>query len=330
MTDNTPTALRLLTASRLKDARACQRRHKHRYVDGYLPIEDVQPLRFGSLIHAGLAAWWSEPDPGARLTKALDTIPADAEPFDAAMARALLIGYDTRWTGQPFDVLGVEAEFRGPLVNPATGVRSRTWELGGKIDALARDPEGRVLLVEHKTTVSDIEPGGEYWKRLRLDGQVSVYFEGARLLGHDVAACLYDVLRKPGQRPLKATPKEARKYTKQGALYANQRDADETPDQYFNRLIEAIAAEPAAYFQRGEVVRFETEMADAMFDVWSIGRQIRDAELAGRFPRNPDSCTSYGRTCPYFGVCTGEASLTDPALFRHVVDVHPELGSNGN
>ena len=36
-------------------------------------------------------------------------------------------------------------------------------------------------------------------------------FDGAAALGHDVAGCLYDVICKPGLRPLKATPVEARK-----------------------------------------------------------------------------------------------------------------------
>jgi hypothetical protein len=331
MTISTPaTPLPLLTASRLKDARACQRRHKHRYLDGYAPIEDVQPLRFGSLMHEALAAWWTA-DAGDRLTPALAAIPDDAEPFDAAMARALILGYDTRWAGQTLTTLAVEQEFRCPLINPATSAASRTWELAGKLDAVAQDTEGRVILVEHKTTASDITPGGEYWRRLRLDGQVSIYFEGARASGYDVQVCLYDVLRKPGLRPLKATPPDARKYTKDGYLYKTQRDADETAEQYFDRLCEAIAENPAAYYQRGDVVRLDAEMAEAMFDVWQIGRQIRESDLAQRWPRNPDACSNYGRTCAFFDVCCNQASLDDTTIFRKLTDPHSELLTvNGN
>jgi hypothetical protein len=320
-------ALPLLTASRLKDARACQRLHKHRYLDGYVPTEDVTPLRFGSMFHRALEAWWTSPDRASALDLALATVSGDADPFESAMAKALIIGYDTRWMDQALTVLAVEQEFRGPLVNPTTGARSRTWELGGKIDAIARDGDGRTLIVEHKTTTSDIEPGGEYWKRLRLDGQVSIYFEGASTAGYAADACLYDVIRKPQLRPLKATPIESRKYTKQGALYANQREADETPAEYFVRLCAAISEAPANHFQRGEVVRLDAERTEAMFDVWSIGRQIREAELAGRFPRNDDACVRYGRTCAFFSVCCGEASLDDPALFRKVAAVHQELST---
>jgi hypothetical protein len=40
-----------------------------------------------------------------------------------------------------------------------------------------------VLVVEHKTSSEDVTPGSFYWSRLRMDGQVSVYFDGARALG---------------------------------------------------------------------------------------------------------------------------------------------------
>lgn len=322
--------LPLLTASRLKSARACQRQHKYRYLDGYVPVEDARPLRFGTLIHEALAAWWGAPA-GERLdaaTAALDDAQAreaGSDLFDLAAAHALIIGYDARWAGQEFETLAVEQEFRTALVNPTTGHPSRTWELGGKIDALARRPDGSSVIVEHKTTVSDITPGSECWRRLRLDGQISLYFQGARSLGHDVQACVYDIIRKPTQRPFKATPPEARKYTKDGYMYKTQRDTDETPNQFFERLVEAIAEDPSAYYQRGDVVRLDAEMDDALFDVWQLGQQIRESVNVGRFPRNPDSCSLYGRTCAYFAACCGEASLDDPTLFRRVDDPHVEL-----
>jgi hypothetical protein len=316
--------LPLLTASRLRDARACQRLHKHRYFDGYIPLEDVGPLRFGRIFHTALEAWWSSPSYD-KLNSGLLSIPSEADPFEAAIVRALLVGYHERWHRESLDVLAVEGEFRVPLINPGSGAPSRTWELGGKWDAIARDGNNRVLLVEHKTTSEDITPGSEYWKRLRLDGQISIYFEGARSSGFDVAACLYDVIRKPGIRPLKATPVESRQFKKDGTLYANQRIDDEAPDDFEARLTAAISEDPNRYYGRGEIVRLESEMDEAMYDVWTLGKQIQESRLAGRFPRNPDSCVRWGRTCAYFGVCSGEASLQDEMLFRRVANVHPEL-----
>ena len=240
----------------------------------------------------------------------------------------MLRGYHHRWqdTLQHYEVLAVELQFQAPLVNPQTGRASRIWELGGKIDALVRDlRDSRVLLVEHKTSSEDLSDGSEYWRRLRMDGQVSIYYEGARACGHDVRGCIYDVLKKPALRPLKATPVEDRKFKKDGSLYANQREADETPAEYRQRIVEAMAPEGDKYFRRGEVIRLEAEMAEAMWDVWQVAQQIHEADSNGRYPRNPDACSSFGRACPFLDLCTGLAYADDTSRFRREANVHPEL-----
>jgi hypothetical protein len=299
---------KILSSSRLRDARACQRLHRFKYLDGYRPVADADVLRFGSLVHAGLEAWWKAP--ADRIDAALAAMRVgEADPFERGRAEAMVVGYDARWGDEAIEVLAVEVEFCTSLVNPETQARSRTWLLGGKIDAIVRI-DGRVLLVEHKTTSEDVTPGSSYWKRLRLDGQVSIYYEGARSLGFDVEGCVYDVLVKPGLRPYKVNQK---------------RKADETPDEFRARCMETIGAAPSEYYARGEVVRLETEMADALTDIWQIGRMLRENELGDRFPRNVDSCVRYGRPCPFFSVCAGEASLDDPTLYRKSMNVHPEL-----
>jgi hypothetical protein len=254
--------------------------------------------------------------------------PAHVDPFDLARADVMLAGYDARWAADMdrYEVLGVELEFTAPVRNPETGMPSRTWILGGKLDVRIREHEtNSVLIVEHKTTSLDAGPGSDYLKRLRMDGQVTVYYAGAESLGEPVDGCLYDVLIKPGQRPLKATPADSRKYTKEGRLYANQRERDETPDEYRDRLTEAVSAEPNDFFLRARVVRLEHEMRDGMADVWQTGRAIRESILANSHPRNPGACVRYGRTCEFFGVCCGEASLSDERLFRRSAGIHSEL-----
>lgn len=257
----------------------------------------------------------------------------NADPYDLARARAMLIGYDARWGAEQtrYDVLAVEAEFNAAVVNPATNSPSRTWRLGGKLDVLVYDRIDLVrVLVEHKTTSENACPGSDYIKRLRLDGQVSIYFDGSAALDLGADKCMYDVLTKPALRPGKATPPEARKYTKDGRLYANQRDADETPEEFFGRLIAAICEDPNRYFTRADVVRLDAEMHEARLDLWDLGRSLRENHLAGRYPRNPDACVRYGRTCEYFEVCTGEASLDDPSKFQRSEVVHAELSTNAD
>lgn len=355
---NNPEQLPILSASRLKDARACQRLHKLQYLDGYRPVAEADVLRFGTLNHGWLEAWWDAAHAGAdRLDAALaflanpvdrDGRSLEPDPYDRARAEAMAIGYDARWSCEQLRVVGVEVEFRASLVNPQTGAPSRTWQLGGKIDAIVELPDGRVFIVEHKTSSEDVSPGSEYWKRLRMDGQVSVYFEGGRSLGLKVEGCLYDVLKKDPRRPgavplldengvkivLDAAGQRVR--TKDGKKWRESADASqgyvlqtrpETPDEFKRRLLEAVAENPTAFYARGEVVRLEAEMGEALFDIWQLGQQLREAERAGRHPRNPDSCIRYGRTCPFFAACAGEASLEDASLFRRSAHVHPELAA---
>lgn len=264
------------------------------------------------------------------LTAAIDAIYSagvDSDFFELARASEMLRGYYWRWHDEPLEVLAVEQQFLAPLINPETSAPSRTYQLGGKLDAVVRDlRDGLVYKVEHKTASVQIGVGSTYWKRLQIDPQISTYYAGARELGYDVSGCLYDVLAKPKQRPYKATPVEDRKYVqKTGALYANQREADETPDEYAARIRAAITADPDAYYQRGTVVRLESEERDAEQDRWQTARLIRESHLSGRFPRNPESCIRYERECDYFGVCTGTADLGDELLFRRTTNVHEEL-----
>jgi hypothetical protein len=321
--------LRVVTNSELKTARRCLREHHLAYGLGIRSTVEPEAFIDGNAIHLALASWWLAQGDVDPLQVALDELQRlDLDPYKHAKLACMLQGYHVRWIDgrKDYEVLAVEREFRTQLINPATGAPSRTYDLGGKVDVIAKDKRtGLVTLIEHKTTSEDIGAGSVYWKRLLLDSQISVYYDGARALGFPIDECLYDVLGKPQQRPFKATAQECRKYTKSGALYANQRDADETPEEYAGRILESILAEPDRYYQRGVVVRLGDEMVEARHDTWQQARLIAEADALGRHPRNPDSCMRYGRPCDYFGPCTGTASLEDPALFVRVENVHQEL-----
>lgn len=322
--------LPILTNSEAKTFKRCAREHHIAYRLGIRARVAPEPLRFGTLLHRGLEAWWrgamAKAPRETWLPAAFEATRNDAEDaFERIRAEELLRGYDARWGAEPLEVLGVEVEFSAHLVNPATGSESRTFELGGKIDAIVRMPTGEVFIVEHKGSGEDIGAGSDYWKRLRLDSQVSTYFVGGRALGYDVQGCLYDVIGKPKLQPLQATPEESRKYKKDGTLYANQRDRDEAPEEFRLRLRDALAEDPDRFYVRGVVTRLEEDERDAAFDLWQTARAIADAERLERFPRNDQSCVRWGRSCPYFAACTHETSLDDPERFRRVTKTHEEL-----
>lgn len=329
----------VLTSSALSTARSCLRRYDFAYRRGIRPLETAGALRFGTATHAALEGRWRELGGELPFTPAL---PEDA--FEAAKLRALMAGYDARWAddAELYEVIAIEVSFNAGLFTPQ-GHASTRWGLAGKLDGVIRERRtGRLLLLEHKTTSEDIRPGSDYWTRLRMDAQVSIYYDGAAALGHEVDGCLYDVIAKPKLEPLRATPVEKRKWT-QGKrckackgqpaqcmacfdvepprLYADVREFDETPEEYEARCMEAIAAEPDRYFARAEVVRLESEILAARRDVWETSRLIS----SGHYPRNVDACMKWGRPCPYLPVCSGGATLEDDTRYRKLTTLHPEL-----
>ncbi len=395
--------MQLMTISRLGSFRTCRRLHYYQYELGAKPLRKAQILGFGTMLHNALEQWWlawgdvqegSHVDPlvlafaGIEATWAGVSEETELNEFDLVKVEELVRGYHFRWAPEMGDleVLAVEAQFGGDdavcrLVNPLTGRLSQTFSLGGKIDVLLRRRStGTKHLMEHKSTTADLSPGADYWARLRMDGQISTYFDGAVTLGHPVESCIYDVAKRPTLKPLKETPEDKREYTKPrdakpgkpckvcketslarakeygekllvkeipydpgcsdctppkpaepSRLYSGMRDRNETPEEYRVRLRTDIVDNPNAYYQRGDVVRLEQDMDEHRTDVWMSCQSLRDNQLAARelgakaWPRNPGACVRFGRFCEYYDVCTGAASIDDPARFRQARSVHEEL-----
>ena len=325
--------MNLLTSSRMRSFRECARLHHLRYVDGWRSVRESEPLRFGSAFHEGLAAWWTargrgEAD-GALAAAILSPALLAMDPFDRVRVEELLRGFDASWREEAgcYEVLGVETPFETALLNPATWRASNTWRLAGKIDALLRDrATGRVLVAEWKTTSESVEdPAAPYWTKLQMDAQISAYVIGGESLGHEVQEILYGVSQRPGLRPLLATPPESRKYRKDGALYAGQRELDETVEEFRGRIRAAIEESPTRYFQRRVIPRTESQIQDFLADAWMQARAMRESERLGLWPRNPDACHRFG-TCAFWQVCSsGLAPGEFPTQYERHEDVNPEL-----
>lgn len=321
--------MQLLTNSRIKSYRACPRQHRNSYTLGYSPIREAPALAFGTATHSCLQAYWEArrvSSPMSPFDRAIAAIPANMDPFARARLEAMLVAYTASWDNERVEVIFEEREFRLPLINPDTGHPSKTFELAGKIDLMLRLEDGRVAIVEHKTRSGDAAAGSDYRDALVLDGQITQYFLGAESLGYAPDVCIYDVLLKPNTRPALATPHEVRRYTKTGALYASQRERDETVDEYRDRLLADVSSGPSKYVQTFEVARLDDERDEYNGDIWDIAAEIRASERTGRSRRNPDSCHRYGSPCSYLPVCQRRASLEDTTLYKLTVQ-HPELAT---
>ena len=264
-----------LTSSRVAAFRRCPRYHAHVYLDRY-EVPPSAPQALGTAVHAQLARLWS----GAAIELTGD-----------AIADALLAGYVAHW-GRPAPC-AVEVPFDCPLPSVDLLAVHETLRLAGTIDAL---DFSLGAIVEHKTASSIDE---DYWARIAMDSQISQYVIGAESLGAHVTSVIYDVIRTPALRPLLATPETSRKHTKDGKLYAAQRDQDETPEEFADRVRLDIAARPEHYFQRRTFVRTAAQLSAHLRSIWEWADLIMTDSRA----QNTDACTRFG-TCPFFHSCS--------------------------
>lgn len=279
------------TVSSIREWRTCRRRYQYKHVELVRPARSTSALSLGTAVHAGIESFLkSEP------------VSVDGCEFindsDRSKARAMVRAYVERW--QPGRAEWATVEVEGTFEQRLNG----SALLCGKWDALLRHlPTGRLYLVEHKTTSDDpSEVGSDYWQRLAVDLQLTVYQHVAAQKYGEPVALLYDVVRKPSVRLKK----------------------DEDAAAYESRCYEQMSAAPDEWLVRREVHRLDEQarviMAELREDIEAIEK------YTGSWPRNDSACTSYGSTCPYLSVCSGTEQL-DSERFVKLEAAHPELAT---
>jgi hypothetical protein len=312
--------LEILTNSSRLQYQNCNRFYYLRNIVQVVAKAERDAFMFGSACHGWLDYWWMD--------RIGFPVPIFEDPYQDAKYRAMTLGYGLRWSDWAVDhtsEVQSEMEFLIPLINPDTGAASTFWEVGGKLDKYLKI-DGVPYIQEHKTSRETV-PG--YFERLRMCSQISTYLMAVKAMKlEEPAGVLYDVLKKPAIKPLLATPENKRKYTKDGKLYAAQRDTDETPDEYYQRCLATIGEHPEEYYQHYEVVRLESEVRESAANLWHIGAQIRQSMHDNRWPQNPDNCRSeFGFYCDYWPICTGKSTPEDSTLYEHRRP-HSELSEN--
>jgi hypothetical protein len=297
-----------LHASEATCLQRCPREWLHAYIDRRVPLVRPEALTRGTSVHRWLNAWWSM-SPEFMAAQGHNILPYDP------IARACCLGYAARWERPHL----LDCLVEEPFLTNVGGV-----ECAGNVDVLGwerrvGDIFDGLTICEHKTTSSDISPGSLYWRQVsQTNLQVSMYaaaFPGAKVL--------YDVIRKPSFRKLRA-----------GKLN------EETDDELVARCLAAMSAEPDKYFARAYVVRLEHEHAAFAQDVQSLdalrliygatGISSWRAAHSVHAPRNPASCHSFGRQCGYFEVCWGMERLDNDAAFGpnlHGLEASDEAGT---
>ncbi len=321
------------TYSMWSSFRNCRKACEWRYLHHVVPAEQDRNLAFGSLIHACLERWHG----GQGLDAVCDHIdgacrnrmsnPRQHQAWH--LARSMMKGYAARYPDEEFEVVALEKEFRGPIVNPESGRASRAFTLAGKIDGIVRHGDDHFLL-EHKTAA---RIDGEYIERLWTDFQIVLYAYYAReILGIPVTGVIYNILGKArlqqGQGETEGEYEERRRQlaarSKSGKSSAKRKLAE--PDDTFAARLATKYTDPSLFHR--ETIYFSRDQYESLrAELWELTQAFLGARRRGAFYQNTTFCFHYGRPCAYFPLCRsgGSPNVRDNLYVQ--VPPHEELES---
>lgn len=306
--------MKYLSHTSIQDFLACPRRFEWRYVRRLRKRRRSQALRLGDRYHQGLDllktghpietvilhVWESYRDIPPRIT--------DEEAWFVERETCIRLLCAWAYFTEPLDVVASEVRFEARIRNPATGRATGRFRHRGILDGIVRLGDGRLGVLEQKTTSQSIEPHSDYIRRLRVDSQISRYLLAAQEDGIPVSAVIYDITRKPSIRPRRVTKKEI-KILKEDGTYFDQpikfipRELRrETPEMFGARLNDDICRRPEHYFLRIEVPRLRQDLDEEARELWLQQRAIARALRTGHFFRNTNACLSPYR-CEYADLC---------------------------
>lgn len=299
------------TTSMVRCFKQCRKKYYLEYIEELKPLQTPQALHLGTLYHKGLELLLNGmelPDIALSLeaeqrNHCLDNM-VDYDPIPPGIALEMVRAFYRESGYKNWKIEKVETKFE-----VSTGYGKR---LIGKIDAIMNH-EGLKLLVEHKSTGRWGVDGGEYLHGLLWDEQSTNYLYAYKeLYGTPAAGIMYCIVEKPTIKPLLATPIEKRKYKQNGEIYANQRELDETPEEYLARVAAWYAEKPRVHIHF--VYRTPADIDAQIADLNLVFKDMAECEKNGTYYRNPGACSILD--CPYRPKCLDNLPDTDCLFVR--------------
>lgn len=329
---------RLLRNSERVTYLRCRQKWEWGWIQGKAPKVAAPALRFGTLVHEALAAYYKPgkkrgPHPAETFVALYDEELKEASRFgfrdedgdwhDArVLGQDMLEGYIEEYgtdghieviaPEQPFRVDLAKSNGKGYLVTPV-----------GTFDAIIRNlSTGKVGLFEHKTAASITT------RHLPLDEQAGTYHalagrwlhdQGVLKKGEEIDFILYNFLRKAlrDTRPRNSKGHYLNKPKKDdliavaddlfidwhekmtlGQLREAFEEAGEDPDLYG----EVSKSQPPPYFQREIVYRDEHDRQELLYRIRAQAWEMGEAE-AGRLPIYKHPTRDCSWDCAFYDVC---------------------------
>ncbi len=311
--------------------RNCRKAVELRYLQQLVPIDRDRNLHFGSIIHECLQAWHQRRnlDEVLALIDRLcpERLRDENQRRDWHLAAAMMKAYARHYASDDFEIVSLEKNFEGPILNPATGAASRSFVLAGKVDGIVRIA-GDYFILEHKTAG---QLDGDYLEKLWTDFQITIYAHYIeQTMGIPITGILYNVLVKAKLQQGKGETEEeyqARRAellskSKTGKTTAKQKLA-ESDDDFQKRLNEKYA-DPEMFHR--EMLYLSRDRFDVLrSELWELTQAFLDARRRGVFYQNTAFCFNYQRPCAYFPLCRSNGNSNVIENFYQRVPPNEEL-----
>ena len=325
------TEKKLLTYSALSTYRKCPMRYNLRYEKNLIPIDMDDRLFFGGVVHKALEVWHSctALDFELRQRLVFDKIDESCKGKTHLLAMEMMVGYMERYSDDDFEVVALEHEFDGQIINPRTGAESKTFAMKGKADGIVKTSSG-LFLLEHKTTSKLMDdPTDKLWE----DTQVGIYVAYLRDIGYDIVGVIYNELLKCALIQKKGESEEdyQARYadlcakSKTGKSTA-KRQVPESDEEYALRVREWY--QEGNRFQRTEMLLSDVQIDLVRQDIWGMTQQFLDARRRSDWFCNRESCNTFYGDCPYRRYC--QSNYDDAVrqeMFELVIQPHTEFDS---
>jgi hypothetical protein len=305
------------TTSMVKCFKQCRKKYQFEYIEQIKPIQTPAALKRGTLYHLGLemllAGAKLEDIKAALIQREMansEEYGLEFDPIPAGLAYLMVEAFYRESGYTSWKIHAIEKKFE-----VSTGYAKR---LVGKIDALV-EKDGNYFLIEHKSTTRWDGDGAEYLHNLLWDEQPTNYLYAIRRMQEDgtiscpeIKGVFYVITEVPRIKKYEATPMEKRRYKRDGSLYANQHEFDETPEEYLERCAAWYADAPRVHthFEYRTAKEIEEQIADLNLTFCDIV----EAEKNGTFYRNPANCSII--ECPYRPKCLENNPDTDVLFVR--------------
>jgi hypothetical protein len=311
--------------------RNCRKAVDWRYLQQLVPLQRDRNLHFGSIIHECLQAWHQRRDLDEVLAVVnrlcSNRLQDENQRRDWHLATAIMRAYAGRYGTDDFEIIALEKNFEGPIVNPATGAASRSFVLAGKVDGIVRIGT-EYFILEHKTA-SQVD--GDYLEKLWTDFQITIYAHYIeQTMGIPITGILYNVLVKAKLQQGKGETEEEFQERRAELLAKSKtgkttakRKLPESDEDFQQRLAEKYA-DPEMFHR--EMLYLSRDRFDVLrAELWELTQAFLEAKRRGIFYQNTAFCFNYQRPCAYFPLCRSNGNPNVIENFYQRVPPNEEL-----